>query len=82
MYHFAIGPETIDFVVDDSPLKQGLFTPGLHIPVVPSDHMYEQKPDYVVILAWNFADAIIAKHQKFRDNGGRFIVPIPKLKVV
>ena len=82
MYHFAIGPETIDFVVDDSPLKQGLFTPGLHIPVVPSDHMYEQKPDYVVILAWNFADAIIAKHQKFRDNGGKFIVPIPKLKVV
>tara|TARA_R110000787_G_scaffold63679_13_gene144348 strand:- start:11212 stop:12459 length:1248 start_codon:yes stop_codon:yes gene_type:complete len=82
MYHFAIGPELIDFVVDDSTLKQGLFTPGLHIPVVPSDHMYDQNPDYVVVLAWNFADAIIAKHQKFRDNGGKFIVPIPKLKVV
>ncbi len=82
MYHFAIGPETVDFVVDDSPLKQGLFTPGLHIPVVSSEYMYDEKPDYAIVLAWNFADAIIAKHQKFRDNGGIFIVPIPELKVV
>ncbi|HLC82898.1 MAG TPA: class I SAM-dependent methyltransferase, partial [Bacteroidia bacterium] len=56
---FSIGIETLDFVVDDSKFKQGLFTPGKHIPVVPSQQLYEKKPDYVLILAWNFADSIM-----------------------
>ncbi|MDA0999767.1 MAG: class I SAM-dependent methyltransferase [bacterium] len=82
MYHFELGPETIDFIVDDSPLKQGLFTPGLHIPVLPSSAIYEKKPDYVVVLAWNFADSIIERHRKFLDSGGHFIVPLPQLQVI
>ncbi len=80
MYHFGIGPDLIDFIVDDSPLKQGLYSPGMHIPVVPSSAIYDRKPDNIVILAWNFAAPIMEGHQKYIDAGGRFIVPLPNLK--
>jgi hypothetical protein len=82
MYHLGITAEMIEFIVDDSPLKQGKFTPGLHIPVLPSDAIYERRPDYLVLLAWNFAHPIIEKHARFRQAGGRFIVPLPKLEVI
>lgn len=82
MYHFGIGPDIVDFVVDDSPLKQGLFTPGLHIPVVPASELAARRPDYLIVLAWNFASAIIAKNAAFRENGGRFIVPLPRVEVI
>ena len=81
MYHFGIGPDLVDFIVDDSPLKQNLFTPGYHVPVVPSAVMYEQKPDYVLILAWNFAGPIMKSHRAYTEAGGHFIVPIPKLEI-
>ncbi|MBL6945534.1 MAG: class I SAM-dependent methyltransferase [Rhodospirillales bacterium] len=81
MYHFNIGVDFIDFIVDDSPLKQGLYSPGLHIPVVPSSEIYERNPEYLVLLAWNFAEPIMAKHAAFAQNGGRFIVPLPKVTV-
>jgi SAM-dependent methyltransferase len=82
MYQFKLDGKVVDFVIDDSPLKQGLLTPGTHIPVVPSDALYSRKPDYAVILAWNFADAIIKKHQAFLDQKGTFIVPIPEYREV
>ena len=82
MYHLGIEPEMIEFIVDDSPLKQGCFTPGMHIPVVPATHLYEHRPDYVIVLAWNFAEPIMAKHAAYREGGGRFIVPLPKVRVV
>ena len=82
MYHFGIGPDIVDFIVDDSPLKQGLYSPGLHIPILPAQAIYERRPDYLVILAWNFADPIIAKHTAFREAGGKFIVPLPEVSVV
>ncbi len=81
MYHFGIGPELIEFVVEDSPLKQGMYTPGLHIPIVSPERMYRERPDYLVVLAWNFAEPIMAKHQAFREQGGRFIVPVPKVSI-
>ncbi len=81
MYHFGLGPETVEFIVDDSPLKQGLYTPGLHVPVLSSAAIAERRPDYLLILAWNFAEAIIAKNQAFRDGGGQFIVPLPSVSV-
>ena len=81
MHHFRLGPHAIDFIVDDSPLKQGLYTPGLHVPVLPVDALYERRPDYVIVLAWNFAQPIMAKHSAFRAAGGRFIVPLPELEV-
>jgi SAM-dependent methyltransferase len=81
MYHFGIGPEMIDFIVDDSPLKQGLYSPGMHIPVLPSEAIYSKKPDAIVILAWNFAEPIIHNHARYRDHGGKFIVPLPSVEV-
>src|SRR5262249_45053455 len=82
MYHFGVGPEVMDFIVDDSPLKQGMFTPGMHIPVLSAKAIEERKPDYLVILAWNFAAPIIAKNASFRSKGGSFIVPVPKVEVI
>lgn len=82
MYHFGLGQDDLEFIVDDSPLKQGLFTPGKHVPVLPSSAIRELKPDYLVVLAWNFADSIVEKNQAFRDAGGKFVVPIPDFKVV
>jgi SAM-dependent methyltransferase len=80
MYHFGIGPDLIDFIIDDSPLKQGLYSPGMHIPIVPSSVMYDKKPDDIVILAWNFATSIMENHKAFQDQGGQFIVPLPQLE--
>jgi SAM-dependent methyltransferase len=82
MYHFDIGPELIDFIIDDSPLKQGLYSPGMHIPVLSSAAIAEKKPDYLVVLAWNFASSIIAKNAAFRETGGRFIIPLPTIEVI
>jgi SAM-dependent methyltransferase len=81
MYHFGLNRDIIDFIVEDNPLKQGLYTPGLHVPVVATKALYEQRPDYVVILAWNFADPIIGQHQQLAEQGTRFIVPLPALSV-
>lgn len=78
MYHFDIGPDTIDFIVDDSPLKQGMYSPGMHIPVLPSQALYDKKPDAVVILAWNFAEPIMANHAAYLEAGGEFVVPLPQ----
>ena len=82
MYHFGLNKDLIDYIVDDNPLKQGLYSPGLHIPVVDASRLYEDKPDYLLILAWNFSATIMKAHQNFLTSGGRFIVPLPELKVV
>ncbi|MDH5188681.1 MAG: class I SAM-dependent methyltransferase [Rhodospirillaceae bacterium] len=81
MYHFDIGADIIDFIVDDSPLKQGLYSPGMHIEVVSSEMIKERNPDYLLILAWNFAQPIMEKQADFKKRGGHFIVPLPKLEV-
>jgi len=83
MYHFGLGPDLLEAIIDDSPWKQGLYTPGHHIPVVPADRLADpaRRPDYCLILAWNFADSIIRKHQAFRQSGGHFIVPLPELEI-
>lgn len=80
LYHFDLGG-VLDFIVDDSTLKQNLFTPGYHIPVLPPEAIYQRKPDYLIILAWNFAQQIIEKHQSFLDKGGRFIIPLPEVEI-
>ena len=82
MYEFGLNNDILDFIVDDSPLKQGLFSPGLNIPVFSSSQIETLKPDYLLILAWNFADSIIKKNQKFIDSGGKFIIPLPTLEVI
>jgi SAM-dependent methyltransferase len=82
MLHFGIGPEFVDFIVDDNPLKQGLYSPGFHIPVVSSGEIDKRNPDYLVVLAWNFSDSIVARHTEFRRRGGFFIIPVPSVQVV
>jgi hypothetical protein len=79
--HFGIGAETLDFVVEDNPLKHGLYMPLSHIPVLPTAELYERRPDYALILAWNFAEPIMAAHRKFAEQGGRFIIPMPEPRI-
>ena len=80
--HFNIGKNILDFIVDDNPLKQGKFSPGFHIPIMNSDELYEKMPDYLVILAWNFSESIMRKHKKYKDRGGKFILPMPEAHIV
>jgi SAM-dependent methyltransferase len=82
MHQFNIGADAIDYVVDDSPLKQGLFSPGFGIQIVNSERLKTDTPDYIIILAWNFADPIIENLQWFLDSGGVVIVPLPTLRIV
>jgi SAM-dependent methyltransferase len=72
----------LQYIVDRNPLKLGLLTPGTHIPVVSIDTLWEHPPDYLLILAWNFADEIMRQAKPFADAGGRFIVPVPAPRVV
>lgn len=80
--YFKIGKETLNYIVDDSKYKQGLYTPGMHIGVVSPGQIFKDKPDYVLILAWNFAESIIKKLSEYQGNGGKFIVPVPRPKIV
>jgi hypothetical protein len=81
LYHFGIGKD-LDYIVDDNKDRQGLYSPGLHIPVVSSDEMYTRKTDVLLILAWRYADPILKKHQAFADRGGRFVIPLPQVRVL
>lgn len=78
----GIDNNILPYTVDKNPLKVGLFTPGTHIPVLPVPTLLEKQPDFVLILAWNFADEIMRQQAEYRNRGGKFIVPIPKPKVV
>lgn len=82
MCHFGIGPDIVDFIVDDSPLKQNLFSPGPHIPIVSSRAIHEHRPDYLFLLAWNFAGPIMAKHQAFSAGGGNLSLRCPMSRSV
>lgn len=82
MHYFDINQNTFDYIVDSTSYKQGLYTPGNHIIVHPEQKLLTDKPDYAFILAWNFADEIIEKRRDFKRLGGKFIIPIPKLKIV
>lgn len=77
-----VGPDLIDYIVDRSPLKQGRYTPGSHIPIVGTGRLLEDRPDYVVLLAWNFADEVLAQQAAYRQAGGKFIVPVPAVRIV
>ena len=75
-------PAAFEFVADRSTYKQGRYSPGLHLPIVPAEALLARQPDYTLLLTWNFADEILAQQAEYRRAGGKFIVPIPKVTVL
>lgn len=82
LQYCGIGPETLPFVADKSRHKQGKFTPGTHIPVVAPLTIFSAKPDYLVILAWNFAKEIMEDMDAYAKAGGKFAVFLPEPKII
>jgi SAM-dependent methyltransferase len=73
-----VGPDLLEYLVDATPAKQGRFSPGMHVPVVPENRFQTDQPDYALLLAWNYAEEIVKKEVAFRERGGKFITPIPR----
>ena len=83
MNYCGIDEKYIDYVVDDAPAKQDFFTPGTHLPVKTWEYVTQsQLPDYIVLFAWAFADEVIKKRQDYLKQGGKFIIPLPEVKIV
>jgi SAM-dependent methyltransferase len=77
-----IGRETIDYVVDIAPYKQGKYMPGTRLEIHPPSKILGDMPDYLLLLPWNFKDEIMNQQAEYRARGGRIIVPVPQLEVI
>ena len=77
-----IGRETLDYVVDASPLRQNKFIPGMHIPIVAPEKMRESPPDYALLLAWSYFNEVMKKEQEFLKKGGKFVIPLPRPRII
>ena len=82
MYLYQLNNDLIKYIIDDNSYKQGLFTPGTHIPIKNCDILNTDKVDYIFLFCWNFADEIMPKLQKYRNNGIKIIIPFPDLKII
>lgn len=78
----GITPDLVEFISDTTPIKQGKYSPGTHIPVLPYEKFKENHPPYALLFGWNHAEEIMAKEQAFRDAGGKWIVYVPKVQVL
>ena len=78
----GIDTALLPYTVDRNALKDGAMTPGMHIPVLSVDTLLARLPDYVLILAWNFADEIVRQQRQYQERGGRFILPIPAPRII
>jgi hypothetical protein len=77
----GIRTDFLDYVVDRSPHKQGRFLPGTHIPICAPERIAETRPDFLLLLPWNLKDEIMETMSHIREWGGRFVVPIPEVRV-
>ena len=78
----GIGKDMLDYVVDDTPAKQGKLYPGNHLPIVNRSQLHASPPNYLLLLAWNFVDEMVKNTAEYHARGGRYIVPIPSLRVI
>jgi SAM-dependent methyltransferase len=80
--YFGINSNYLDFITDKSEAKQGFYTPGTHLLIHPPEKIYQERPDYVLILSWNIADEVMGQLKDYHDQGGRFIIPIPEVRII
>ena len=80
--YYGIGPNILDYLTDTTPLKQGLYSPGMHIPIVSPEKLLTDIPDYILLLAWNFKDVILEKEKALREKGVKFIITVPTIEVI
>ena len=80
--YVGIGADLVDFVVDRNVHKHGLHMPGVHLPIRDTSALLEDRPDYVLLLAWNYLDEVLRQQAEYVEGGGRFIVPVPDPRVV
>ncbi|MDO8408331.1 MAG: class I SAM-dependent methyltransferase [bacterium] len=80
--YYRIGPDTLDYLTDTTPQKQGLYSPGMHILIVSPERLLTNTPDYLLLLAWNYKDAILEKEKHLREKGVKFILTVPEVMVV
>lgn len=79
----GLGPKDIEYIVDSTPYKHGLYTPGSHIPIYTEEYLEKDNPDYAILFIWNFKDEVLKKQKdKFLKRGGKFIVPVPRVKII
>lgn len=81
MYAFQL-PDRLAYLVDDNPIKHGLLSPGRHLPVYPSTELATRRPVLTVILAWNYAEPILRRNEAYLNSGGKFLIPLPTLRIV